>query len=404
MDKHEGELPDTLKPGYGMHVSGDGFWPRPRIVDELVEGLLAGESFTLFGLRRIGKSSVMAETRRRLNDSGAIVVHVDAQNFRGLPSLFAAILSKLPEKGFRDVLFHHLTNHAVLAGKLVGKFTSLLKQQKDEFQPEDEAELLAYWGVIAPAVGERLAASPSPFVLCIDELPMLLEDMLKRPNGVETANRLLAGLREWRGHSSVAMFLTGSVGIRRLAKERDLDSTLINDMTQFTLLPLDRSEAGGMLRALVKGSGHAPWPDALVEAVLDRLVEFYPSVIQFVFRRLHSARVSDIGQLDRTFREDIVPPFERSFFSQFAERTKGNTGDLARRLDRALAIVAAAPGGIALTSFVEAFLAGGDPADEVEGLIAILREDGFIAWDSDTRTLSLADGLVRSWWRTRPRA
>src|SRR5271166_6666859 len=89
------EMPETLKPGYGMHVSGKGFWPRPRIVNELVEGLLAGESFTLFGLRRIGKSSVMAETRRRLHDRSAIVVHVDAQNFRGLPSLFAAILREL---------------------------------------------------------------------------------------------------------------------------------------------------------------------------------------------------------------------------------------------------------------------------------------------------------------------
>lgn len=404
MPDHPAKPPQVLKPGYGMHVSGDGFWPRPRIVNELVEGLLAGESFTLFGLRRIGKSSVMAETRLRLRDRGAILVHVDAQNFRGLPSLFAAILRELPEKGFRDILFHHLTNHALLAGKLVGKFTSLLKQQKDEFQPEDEAELLAYWGVIAPAVGERLAASPLPFVLCIDELPMLLEDMLKRPNGVETANRLLAGLREWRVHPGVAMFLTGSVGIRRLAKERDLDSTLINDMTQLTLPPLDRSEAGAMLRALVRGSGQADWPDAFIEAVLDRMVAFYPSVIQFVFRRLHSGRVTDIAQLDRTFREDIVPPFERSFFSQFAERTKGNPGALARRLDRALAIVAGNPDGIALTSFAEAFTAGGDPAEELEGVIDILREDGFVAWDSDSRTLSLADGLVRAWWRARPRA
>jgi hypothetical protein len=396
-------MPESLKPGYGMHVAGDGFWPRPRIVNELVEGLTAGESFTLFGLRRIGKSSVMAETRRRLRDSGAIVAHVDAQNFRGLPSLFAAILRELPEKGFRDILFHHLTNDALLAGKLVGKFRSLLTQQKDEFQQDDEAELLAYWGVIAPAVGQRLAASTSPFVLCIDELPMLLEDMIRRPDGVETANRLLAGLREWRVHPSVAMFLTGSVGIRRLAKERGLDSTLLNDMTQLTLPPLSRSEAAAMLAALVKGSGRAPWPAALVEAVLDRLVAFYPSVIQFAFRRLHAGRVTDIDQLDRVFREDIVPPFERSFFSQFSERTKGNASELGRQLDRALAIVAGHQDGIMLAAFAEAFTAGGDPAEEVESVIEILREDGFVAWDSDSRTLSLADGLVRAWWQARPR-
>jgi hypothetical protein len=404
MSNDPDEVPDALMAAYGMHVSGKGFWPRPRIVNELAEGLLGGESFTLFGLRRIGKSSVMAETRRRLQESGAIVVHVDAQNFRGLPSLFAAILRELPEKGFRDVLLQHLTNNALIAGKLVGKFASLLKQQKDEFQPEDEAELLAYWGVIAPAVGERLAASAQPFVLCIDELPMLPDDMLKRPNGVETANRLLAGLREWRVHPKVAMFLTGSVGIRRLAKERDLDSTLLNDMTQLALQPLGRAEAAAMLRALMKGRGGVAWPDALTEAALDRMVAFHPSVIQFVFRRLHSARVCDIGQLDQVFRADIIPSFEASFFSQFAERTKGNTSDLGRRLDRALAIVAVYPGGVGLTAFAEAFVAGGDPAEEAESVIDILREDGFIAWDSASRMLSLADGLVRAWWQARPRA
>ena len=50
------------------------------------------------------------------------------------------------------------------------------------------------------------------------------------------------------------------------------------------------------------------------------------------------------------------------------------------------------------------FTTGGDPAEEVESMIAILREDGFVAWDSASRMLSLADGLVRAWWQARPRA
>lgn len=396
--------PGTLPASYGMHVSGPGFWPRPREVRELVHGLAAGESFTMFGLRRIGKSSVMAEVRRLLPEQGAIVVHVDAQSFRGLATLFGAILRGLPEQGFRDRLREGAFAGIGIAERLKAKLQELVGTGGGDLREEDEADLLAYWSVIAPAVGERLAASPKPFVLCIDELPMLFEKMLRQPGGVETANRLLAGLREWRGHPKVAMFLTGSVGMRGLVKAHGLDGSLLNDLTEMVLRPLPEAEASRMLGALLAGAGGTlAWDEAATSAALERLVEFHPSIVQFAFRRLLSVRANDVAAIDRVFRDDIRPGIERNFYAQFTDRLRAYPEPLRGRLDRALAIVAASEAPLALDAFREAFVAK-DPPEEMEDAIAILREDGFLRWDSEARTLALADRMVRAWWRSRPRA
>lgn len=405
--------PARLKASYGMHVSGADFWPRPEAVEDLVAGLAAGESFTMFGLRRIGKSSVMAEVRARLAASGAVVVHVDAQNFRGLAALFGAILRGLPDKTLRDRVREKLADGVMLAEKLRKKIGDLLQDGRDDLREEDEADLLAYWTVIAPAVGERLAESSVPFILCIDELPMLFQKMLKQKDGAETANRLLAGLREWRGYPRVAMFLTGSVGMRGLVKAHGLDGTLLNDLTEVSLRPLPLPEAEAMVRALVAGSdGALAWDDALHAQVLDRLVEFHPSLIQFAFRRLLSARARDSAAIDRVFRDIIRPGVEQNFFAQFTDRlaeygpAKGAADrdrTLLNRLDRALSIVAGSDAPIPFETFQTAFTEAGEPATEIEDIIAILREDGFLAWDSDSRTLALADRMVRAWWRSRPR-
>jgi hypothetical protein len=329
---------------------------------------------------------------------------VDAQNFRGLPALFSAILRSLPERGFRDQLRETVTGGLMVAETLRKKLADLLQTGRDNLGADDEADLLAYWSIIAPAVGERLAASQHPFVLCFDELPMLFQDMVKRPNGVDTANRLLAGLRNWREHPRVAMLFTGSIGMRGLAKAHGIDRGRINDLTDIQLRPLPRDEAKAMLRALVAGAGgRLTWTDDIVEAVLNRLAAFHPSLIQYAFRRLHADNATTLPALDRVFRDDIRPGVECNFFNQFTDRLHSYPAPLRGQLDRTLATVARADGPLREAAFFEAVAKGGDQTDDIEDLLAILREDGFLDWNSEDRTLDLADGMVRAWWRSRPR-
>ncbi|MBF0375757.1 MAG: hypothetical protein HQL39_20405, partial [Alphaproteobacteria bacterium] len=216
-----------------------------------------------------------------------------------------------------------------------------------------------------------------------------------------TVNDLLAGLRHWRIQPQVAMFFTGSIGLRGLAKQHGINANHLSDTKVTVLPPLPRDEAELFLRALMAGAD-CDWPPEMVDAVLDRMPDFHLGIMQYAFGELSAARVTSIEAVETVFEERVRPGIEFDFHAQFSERLSRRDGDLRRRLRRALALVGDRPGAIGIDDFGRAFVTT-DPADEIEDTIAILVEDGFIHWNSDTRMLRLSDGLVRAWWKTRPR-
>jgi hypothetical protein len=393
---HE-QRPETLVSSFGMHVEGPHFWPRPTVVCELVEGLSGGKSFTMFGLRRIGKSSVMAETRRQLADRKITVIHIDAQNFQGLAGLFSAILRGLPEQGLRDKIADKLCEGLMITGRLIEPIRGILKGKGPDLGADHETDLLEFWSVIAPAVGQRLAESKLPIVLCIDELPMLFQSIVDRPRGVDVADSLLRGLRQWRTYPSVSMFLTGSIGMRGLAKAKGLDGTLLNDLIELALPPLPRSDASLMLRALIAGAEQqAKWKDSSIEATLNRMQEYHPSVIQFAFHYLRSRDVSTLEAIGAVFDKEIDTGIQTNFYQQFTQRLQDYDTHLRKQLHAVLGIAAA---NAEPTHIDDADWSG----DDLEDLILILQQDGFIDWNGRAQTFALADRLVQGWWANRPR-
>jgi hypothetical protein len=331
----------------------------------------------------------------------ACVVDVDAQRCDGLHALFTAVLTKLPDQGVKERLLTAFHSQLPVAEAIIRKTRSLLDGKPEPFTPQDEGALIAYWGHLAAPIAERLAASDQPFIIFIDELPMLCEKMVKRDNGTEHVNTLLAGLRHWRSAPRVGMFFTGSVGLRGLAKQYGVNANHLNDTIILPLPPLDADEVRAMLCALVAGAGGPAWSDEVEQAVLDRLVSTYPGVVQYAFSQLRGARAATPDAVEAVFRNLIRPGIERNFFVQFRERMNRYDRDLRRLLDQALKLVAAAPNDTGLTE--ADFYAGFDPVDEAEDVIEILREEGFLHFDSETRRLRFADGLVVAWWTGRPK-
>ena len=393
-------FPTRLQNRFGMQVTDGDYWPRAGAL-EAAENLLRGNSISLFGLRRIGKSSYMAAVRSHVGaNSGACVVDVDAQRCDGLHALFNAVLTNLPDQTARDRVLSAFHSNLPVAETIVRKARSLLSGKAEPFTQRDEGDLIAYWEHLAAPIAERLAATGRPFTLFVDELPMLCEKMVKRPHGVENVNTLLAGLRAWRAMPRVGMFVTGSVGLRGLAKQYGISANHLNDTIVLTLPPLDATEVPAMLRALVAGAGAEPWNADVEQAVLVRLASAYPGVIQYAFSQLRGARVTTADDVERVFRNQIRPGIERNFFLQFRERMNRYDKALRRLLDQALRLVAAAPAnaGIAEAVFYKAF----KPAAEAEDAIEILCEEGFLHFDTETRVIGFADGLAVAWWKGRP--
>jgi hypothetical protein len=95
--------PNQIKRLYGPAATGEHFWPRPEITGPILDALLAGESVSLFGLRRTGKSSVLLEVERGLREAGRKPVYVDVQGRDRIDPIVSALISALPTTNVRRV-------------------------------------------------------------------------------------------------------------------------------------------------------------------------------------------------------------------------------------------------------------------------------------------------------------
>lgn len=413
MDIYSEPISAPLRSYYGTVVSGPDFWPRPNIVEPLVCSLLRGQSHTLFGLRRTGKSSLMAEVKRRLEAEGVIVSQINAEGGKGLQDVFGELLRNLPAPDLKTGLLRRLEQVQNIAQPVVGLVRSWLGVVPSDAAASDRA-LLDYWPVVSRVLLDALKAESRRIALLVDELPFLIENTLtggtgagQRPvQGLVAAQQILVTLREWRGLPHVAMLVAGSIGMRGLALRHGLDPGAFNDMRPVPLPPLGRDEAARMVRALVAGTipPLRGWTEVVIETLLDTLPDLYPGFIQLGFQAVadHGATTPDaIGHCLRTYLE---PQLHDQFFGQFDNRLRREAPALRRYLTAAIDLV------------VDSTVEGGLPPDvfheELERLgcresgevAAILREDGFLTFDHHTSRFRPASAMVSAWRNSTPRA
>lgn len=196
-----------LKRHYGNPVSGDYFWPRPDITGPIVDTLLAGESVKLFGLRRTGKSSVMLEVKSALEKSGRAVIYVDVQGHDRVDKLVGALLSALPNSDVVSRLSQELSS------KRVNQAIDLWNRVrgKDPAAPLSPTVVLHQVELIRGDLTAVLAQQNGRIVLLIDELPFLLDNMLKRQVPAADINAFhVAILATGRARANAAVWVNGS--------------------------------------------------------------------------------------------------------------------------------------------------------------------------------------------------
>ena len=72
---------------FGTHVTGPGFCSGKPGPESLVGRLENGEGVKIFGLRRIGKSSLLYETARLLAGRQRQIIELDGQQLHSIPIL-----------------------------------------------------------------------------------------------------------------------------------------------------------------------------------------------------------------------------------------------------------------------------------------------------------------------------
>jgi hypothetical protein len=391
-------MSQKLKRHYGNPVSGEYFWPRPEITEPIVEALLAGESIKLFGLRRTGKSSIMLEVQATLSKAGLKPVYVDVQGNDRVDQLCARLLAAVPASDNINKLAQVLASDRV--GKGIGVIQNLLgRAQQTAPQP---TAILQRIELIKGDLTKLLARQNGSIILLIDELPFLIDNMLDRGVPLADVNAFLATLRSWRQDGQLPMFLSGSIGLSWLIRERGIAREHFNDLIKtLTPPPLEPDDARAMLEALA-ATEDCPWmTDDLITIILEESAVNYPSFLQFAFGRIKDRKARTAEDVRRVFDGYIRPSLDEDFYAQFNTRINRFGAEQRAVIHEILRLID--KNGARPTDLGDINQAlGSFKAIDRDDILSMLVEDGFITPNTKAQTVAFGSPLIRTWWQSKP--
>ena len=269
------------------------------------------------------------------------------------------------------------------------------------------------WHVKGDRLLEILAGNEKPVVLLIDEVPILVNRLLKGYDYVITPERREAadGFLSWLRSNSIQhqgrirMVITGSIGLEPLVHQAGLSGTL-NTFAPFDLGPWRRETAGGCLRALANGYELALQPE-VVEEMLERLGMCIPGHVQMFFDHVYqAARLRRLGEVSRdlvaeVYNQSMLGIRGHVELSHLEERLKTVLGPKLNLLAIDLLTEAAVTGSLAPEAAAglaqEHF--GEQWTERLREVLGILEHDGYLG-KANGAYLFLSR-LVKDWWKAR---
>ena len=402
-------------------VEGGRFFNREVELEALAERVRDETHTLLTAQRRMGKTSLVRELLRRLKEEGSFdTVFVDLEDaatpadavieltvqsrsvqgaWRRLKSGFANVLPKVELSTRADA--SPVPNIRVKLG--TGIDAGNWRQRGDR-------------------LFEALAENERPVVLAIDELPILVNRLLKgsdhqiTPQRRQAADEFLSWLRKnGQAHRGrVCMILSGSVGLGPVLIQAGL-SALANLYSPFDLKPWGEDTAVACLGALAE-SYELDLPLAVRQDMCRRLRCQIPHHVQLFFDNLHE----DLRQADRreATREDVERVYTGAMLGagremvlrHYESRLTMVLGSEGCRIAREVLTEAAVNGGFLLDEAIDRYRRSvpdrgrvphpveAEPAS-IEDVLHVLEHDGYL--ERQGGGYRFVSGLLEDWWRAR---
>lgn len=386
----------TLDLHYGNAVSGTQRFARPQLEAKLMRTLKSSGGVKMFGLRRIGKSTLRRYVIEYLHQQQKPVAFIDAQGLHGVADLLAELFAALPkESGLTARALSLISKDSPIRGLLEG----LAKGTK-----VGDNLVAAYWREAYNGIRNALAQSDSVPILVIDEFSLLLQNMLERQpeTGADEVNHLLAAMREWRD-KGMKMLLTGSIGITALARRHKINRDHLNDLLPFDVPELTDAEARSFIALAAQTVGSTRWTPEHTEEFIRQSGVFYPS---FLVKGLLEIGLTDPpppAGLSEIFARNIRPVLHEDFYNQFNKRFRFY--DQIDPQCRAAVIVPALKrvmDSTSATTLDDWALPAPYTRIYLAEFLDMLVEDGFLSFTEDAqgdRAWVPASRLVRLWWK-----
>jgi uncharacterized protein len=401
----------TLAMGLGNWVEGHRFWGRETELRLFAERIDAGAHQLLIAQRRMGKTSLMKETARRL--AGRYLgVFVDLQKCNSAPDAIVELsLAVHPYKS--------------LWGKLGTIFTGMADTFRKAVEGVDLGEvgihlrpdLAGEWQRKGDQLMGVLAGSDTPVLLLIDEAPILVNRMLKgpgpdyriTPERRQQADLFLSWLREngIRHQGKIRMVLSGSIGLEPILREGGLSATL-NNFEPFELKPWDGETSCACLEALAANYG-LRFETSVPGNMVRMLGCCIPHHVQMFFRHTHDwcvhrgqTVVSD-QDVKAIYKEEMLSIHGHAELNHYEERLKLVLGD--EILPMALEFLTEAAVVRRLTSdAIEAISLAYEfeslgVADARKLILEVLEHDGYL--ERKKGSYQFVSKLLRDWWKAR---
>lgn len=396
-------------------VAGDRFFDRETDLAALEERVRDGVHTLLTAQRRMGKTSLVRELLRRLAEGGEFkTVFVDLEGADDAADAIAEIAARsMPLQG---------TGHrikALFANLLSGAGERVEELSASELRLKLRAGLDAgNWRQKGDAVFAGLAENELPVVLAIDELPILVDRLLKCggdriiPEGRQAADMFLSWLRRnCQEHRKIVLLLSGSIGLEPILARAGL-STQINVFSHYELKPWNRRTANECLGALAE-TYEIELPDNVRQEVCDRLRCLIPHHVQLFFDCLHAhlrhagQQTATLQDVDYVYRRDLLGAPGQINLDHYETRLKATLGMTGYRTALDLLTVAAINGGVLSEGTVCAYQSQAEARNETP-------QDGFLSMDDVLQQLehdgylerrgndhAFVSGLLEDWWRAR---
>jgi uncharacterized protein len=391
-----------LKTAVGKPVAGEQFFNRTHELADFIEILDEGDNISLIAPRRVGKSSLLREASRRIEDR-YLCLHLDVEACR-VPADFFAGLARVASE------------HGAAAGRLRGVFDQFV-QGVDALRSEHLGLEIARvfstgWQERGDRVFQRLSQLERPVVLFLDEVPIFIHRLLTdenrclQPAGVQRADDFLSWLRAvtLRHSDKLRVVVTGSIGLGPVLQRVGLSAT-INAFRSMELRPWDEATTCECLRALARNYGLVFESEA-EHKIFELLGAGIPHHVQMFFdhvrQHLKRQRVNAVfpGDVETVYEQRMLSSRGHPELSHYEERLKLVLDP--QELPMAMDLLTEAALGSLDMATAERLAQEYEQVGDLGNILGILVHDGYL--QREGKVYVFESRLVRDWWRHRHEA
>jgi hypothetical protein len=394
----------------GNVVEGDRFWDREADIELLTSRLDEGAHILLVAQRRMGKTSLMKEIKRR--QAGRYTcLFIDLQKASTAEDAIVEISLALKPHKTLWIKTKDLFANAI--GKIINGIEEV---NLGEIGIKLRAGLTSgNWSEKGDALFAILAESELPVLLLVDEVPLMINRMLKGDDFKITHERkakvdeFMSWLRKnsLTHQGKIRIVLSGSIGFEPILRQAGLSAT-INNFLPFDLKPWDHKTAMGCLQALSNEYG-VHFKDQAEAAMVTRLGCCIPHHVQMFFSHVHD-RCKRRGRME-FYPDEVSEIYENEMLgirghvelTHYEDRLKLVIGPELYPLALEILTETATTGSLTREALV-ALLKGYEFAERnvreaSEEIMRVLEHDGYIKSGKDGYVFE--SHLLKDWWGKR---